>query len=83
MTSHMKTTIEISDDLFRKISKLARQRNTTFRALTEEGLRQVLRLNGPKNSKLNPLITYGGSGLHDAFRDWSWDNIREEIYRSR
>ena len=40
MGSHiMKTTIEIADDLFASTQRLARKEKTTFRALTEEGLR--------------------------------------------
>src|SRR5438874_10055476 len=38
----MKTTIEIADDLFERVQRLAREQKTTFRALTETGLRMVL-----------------------------------------
>ena len=38
----MKTTVEIADDLFHRVQKLARDEKTTFRALTEEGLRRML-----------------------------------------
>ena len=46
----MKTSIEIADDLFERAQKLARKEKTTFRALTEQGLRLVLkeRQNGPR-----------------------------------
>ena len=80
----MKTTIEISDDLFVRAQRLARKEKTTFRALTEAGLRLVL--SGKHSSRvkqLPPLVISGGDGLTDEFRDGNWDHIRDEIYRGR
>jgi hypothetical protein len=80
----MKTTIEIADDLFERTQRLAEKEKTTFRSLTEEGLRLILaKKQGSKSKKLPPLVTYGGSGLTDEFKDGNWDKIREEIYRGR
>lgn len=42
MGARMKTTIEVSDALFKSAKGLAQQRQTTLRALVEEGLRRVL-----------------------------------------
>jgi hypothetical protein len=85
MGSHiMKTTIEISDDLFARAQKLARKEKTTFRALTEAGLRWVV--SGKHSSrlkKLPPLVTSGGDGLTEEFKDWNWDKILDECYRGR
>jgi hypothetical protein len=39
----MKTTIEIADDLLARAQRLAQQEKTTLRALTEQGLRLVLK----------------------------------------
>ena len=85
MGSHiMKTTIEISDDLFARTQRLARKEKTTFRALTEEGLRLV---NSGKHLRrrkpIPPLVTSGGDGLTDEFTPWNWDQIRDELYRGR
>jgi hypothetical protein len=79
----MKTTIEIADDLFHRAQRLARKQKTTFRALTEEGLRLVLRQKQSTPGKLPPLVTVHGEGLADEFKRASWDRIREEIYRGR
>lgn len=38
----VKTTIEIADDLFERVQRVARKEKTTFRSLTEQGLRIVL-----------------------------------------
>ncbi len=80
----MKTTIEIADDLFERAQGLARREKTTFRALTEQGLRLVLkeRLAKPARWKWRPLVVQG-QGLTDAFQNAGWDQIRDEIYRGR
>jgi len=77
----VKTTIEISDDLFERIQRVARKEKTTFRSLTEEGLRLVLRKKLEKPATLPPLVTVKGNGLSEAFADGSWEQIRDEIYR--
>lgn len=42
MGTHMKTTLDLSDPLFRAAKSLAAQQHTTLRALVEEGLRLVI-----------------------------------------
>ena len=80
----MKTTIEIADDLFERVQRLAREQKTTFRALTETGLRMVL--SGRQRRRLQKaslLVTYGKGGLSEEFKDSYWERIRTEIYRGR
>ena len=79
----MKTTIEIADDLFERAQRVARKEKTTFRSLTEQGLRLVLRGRQGKTAKLPPLVTVRGRGLTDEFKSASWDRIRDELYRGR
>jgi len=79
----MKTTIEIADDLFERAQRLARKEKTTFRSLTEQGLRLVLKEKQGKPRELPPLVTVRGSGLTDEYENASWDKIRDEIYRGR
>ena len=70
MGSHiMKTTIEIADDLFERAQRLARKEKTTFRSLTEQGLRMVLKekQTRPAKWKWKP-VTFKGSGLTDLRR---------------
>jgi hypothetical protein len=78
----MKTTVEIADDLFKRAQELARQERTTFRALTEKGLRMVLKEkeSKPKSWKWKPHVV-GGEGLSAEFKDASWDKIRDAIYK--
>lgn len=77
----VKTTIEIADDLFERAQGFARKEKTTFRALTEQGLRLVLEKKSSKQKKLPPLVTFKGKGLTDEFKNASWEKIRNEIYR--
>jgi hypothetical protein len=77
----MKTTIEIADDLFERARAVARKEKTTLRSLTEEGLRLVLKAKQQaKSQKFPPLVTVGGRGLSDEFRNRGWEKIRDEIY---
>ncbi len=79
----VKTTVEIADDLFLRVQKMAREENTTFRALTEESLRNMLESKKPARKKLPPLVTFKGGGLTEEFKDASWEKIRNELYRGR
>src|SRR5437867_652784 len=51
----VKTTIEIADDLFERAQELARKERTSFRSLTEQGLRLVLDQKRVKSRRLPPL----------------------------
>jgi hypothetical protein len=80
----VKTTIEIADDLFEKAQRMARKQKTSLRALTEAGLRLVLsgkHLQRPR--ELPPLVTFGGDGPMEEFKDWNWERVRDEVYRGR
>jgi hypothetical protein len=80
----MKTTIEIADDLFERVQRLAQKEKTSFRALTEAGLRLVVAgKHSQRPGKLPPLVTFGGGGPTEQLKDWDWDRIRDEIYQGR
>ena len=53
MGTLMKTTIEVSDALFASAKRLAQQRQTTMRALVEDGLRRVL---SDSQAKIKPAF---------------------------
>jgi predicted transcriptional regulator len=77
----MKTTIDIADDLFERVQRLAEEQGTTLRALTEEGLRLVLDRNRARPTEIPPLVVFGEGGLADEFKEKNWNEIRQEIYR--
>jgi hypothetical protein len=68
----MKTIIEIADDLFERVWRLARKEKTTFRALTEQGLWLVLDEKQKSRKELPLLVTVRGRGLTDEFKNAPW-----------
>ena len=79
----MKTTVEIADDLLRRAKALATARNTTLRAVIEQGLRQVLRKEGTPTDFTLQDASVDGHGLKDEFRDMDWAAMREAAYEDR
>ena len=80
----MKTSIEIAESLFKQAKRLSHLRNTSVRALVEEGLRLVLQQEERRKPVSQPkLLTFGGDGFTDEFKakGLSWETLRDEIYR--
>lgn len=78
MGAHMKTTLDISDALLHSAKALARENQTTLRALVEEGLRLVLRQRqaSPNTFQLRDASVGGGECLvSDASR---WRDMANE-----
>jgi hypothetical protein len=85
MVSHMKTTIQISDPLFKEARKVAQQEGTTLRALVEEGLRKVVSERHRTKEKGFRLrkATFKGKGLQPHLAGASWDRILDISYEGR
>lgn len=84
MGTHMKTTIEISDALFDTAKVVARSRQTSLRALIEEGLRRVLSEASKQPQtvfKLKDARVHGQEVLLPNPRDWQ--QLEEDHVRSR
>ena len=79
----MKTTIDIADDLFERAQDLARREKTTFRSVTEQGLRLLLKQKQTERTKRRWKPVTKGGGLNPEFRDWSWEKIRDLVYGGR
>lgn len=80
MVPHMKTTIEIGENLLQRSKRVLRKEGGTLRGLIEEGLALALerREQGAKVT-VRP-VTFRGQGLQAEFRDASWQKIRDAIY---
>jgi hypothetical protein len=78
MGAHMKTTIEISDNLLARAKARAREQKTTLRSLIEKSLAATLDQPISK-SKVTP-VTFKGKGLSAEFADADWSKIRDAIY---
>lgn len=79
----MKTTVEISDPLFKEARQAARRQGTTLRALVEQGLRLVL--NERRQSPPFRLsdASVDGRGLQPGAAGLSWDDLRALAYGDR
>jgi hypothetical protein len=80
MVAHMKTTIDIADDLLLRAKREAEASQTTLRSLIEEGLREVLGRKALAKQKPIEPVTFRGRGLQPAFRGKGWDAIRDAIH---
>ncbi len=80
MVTHMKTTVDIADDVLLRAKAFAEESETTLRRLIEEGLRRVLdQAESPESGQIE-WVTFKGKGLQPEFRDKGWDSIRDAIY---
>jgi len=78
MVTHMKTTIEISDNLLIRAKKRAKEKQITLRSLIEESL--AASLEQPLQTKQVVPVTFKGKGLSRDFEGASWEKIRDAIY---
>jgi hypothetical protein len=83
--THIKTTIELPDDLLERSKAVARRENSTLKALIEEGLRLALRERTRSRKRAAPFAVqpFQGDGLSPEFAAAGWERIRDEIYRDR
>ncbi|MES1244111.1 MAG: DUF2191 domain-containing protein [Acidobacteriota bacterium] len=79
----MKTTVEISEDLFARTREVAQREGTTLRNLIEEGLRAALAKREQKSSYRWPDLSVSGEGLAPEISEGSWESIRDRIYVGR
>jgi hypothetical protein len=80
MLTHMRTTLDLPDPLFRQAKKLAARRGIPFRALVAEALRRVLKEQPRAASFALPDRATGRGGLV-AGLDWTdWERIRDLAY---
>ncbi|GAG03667.1 unnamed protein product [marine sediment metagenome] len=79
MGAHMKTTIDISDNLLLRAKALAKERRTTLRRIIEDALAEELdREIAP--SKSAGMVVMDGKGLSEEFQDAGWEKIRNASY---
>jgi hypothetical protein len=83
MLTHMKTTVELPDELFREVQQVARAEGTTMRSLMEEGLRAVIARHLAAGRFTLRDASVPGAGLDPAFADATWAQLREAAYGDR
>lgn len=80
MGTHMKTTIDIADDLFRQAKQVSRERSVTLRELVSEGLLSVIEKRSETPAFHLKAVTFGGEGLAPEFQQAPWSAIRDALY---
>jgi predicted transcriptional regulator len=77
----MRTTVEISDALAKKVRALMHKRNTSMRALIEEGLRKVVEEGARQESRFRLRdASAGGDGLADGVKELDWETMSRALY---
>ena len=77
----MKTTLDIQDELLRRARRHARRTGQPLRAVVEEGLRRVLPAATPRAAYRLPALSVGRTGEADSLEAYSWQDLRDIIYR--
>lgn len=76
MLTHMRTTIELPEPLFKRAKETAKRRGITLRRLLEEALREHLTEGPPAPFKLRDA-SFRGEGLVSGI-DWTdFERMRE------
>lgn len=81
MVSHMKTTVNLPDELIREAQELARRERTTLKELIETGLRTVVKQRSGESHFVLEDAAVDGHGLRPEFRGASWEQLRDTIYQ--
>lgn len=76
----MRTTIEINDALARQVKALMAERNTTLRALVEEGLRRIVEESRAAEPFEMRDASAGEGGLAEGVDDASWETLSRFLY---
>lgn len=80
----MKTTIDISDTLFKEAKKFIVQKGQTFREVVEAALRLYLESQRQKRRSFKwRHKPFKGKGMVEGLQEGDWDKIRERVYEGR
>jgi Arc/MetJ family transcription regulator len=82
MVTHMKTTIDIADDLLEKAKRRARREKKTLREVVEEALRRRLDEKQPTRTFRLKRHAFHGRGVQPGIVEGDWEKIRDLIYRA-
>lgn len=80
----MKTTVDISNDLFRRVKRIAGEQGITMREIIESALRSFLQ---SRSSPSRPFKLrkqpFAGRGPAPGVHEGDWHQIRSSIYEGQ
>jgi hypothetical protein len=83
MVTHMKTTVDLPDELLLEAQRIARDEGTTLKSVMEEGLRAVIARHRTARQFRLRDASVTGRGLQSEFAGADWSKIREASYGDR
>jgi hypothetical protein len=83
MISHMRTTVEVSDDLLAEAKRVAREDDVTLREVFETALRNEIARRSQDGGFTLRDASFGGDGMRPEYADASWAGIRDAAYEGR
>ena len=75
---HMRTTIEVNDDLFRRAKQLAAAEGVTLREIVESGIRSELARRRRGRYRI-PDRSFGGEGIRPGIVEGDWGSVHDII----
>ena len=81
MVTHMKTTIELADDVLTKAKEEARREGKTLRQVVEQALRQHLTTPNAHGSFRLRRHPFNGKGRQPGVAEGDWASVRDLIHR--
>jgi len=76
----MRTTVELNDALARQVRALMAERDTTLRALIEEGLRRIVAESRSGEPFRMRNASAGEGGLAEGIDDATWETLARFLY---
>jgi hypothetical protein len=83
MGVHMKTTLDITDQLLREAKAVAQREGITVRSLVERGLQLALSERRARKAFRMKDLSVPGQGLQPSARGLSWEQLRDLAYGDR
>ena len=77
---HMKTTLDIHDELLVRAKRHAKETGKPMRAIVEEGLRNVLSSSASQSKYTLPDLRFGDPDASDPLEQYSWPELRDSVY---
>lgn len=81
MVTHMKTTIEIADEVLARARRVAAREGKTLREIVEEALRQRVTQAAQERGFRLKKHAFGGEGRHPMVAEGDWETVRDLAYK--